>query len=55
MTDRPAGCDGAQRDHDRLEKWANRNLVKFKCHVLPLGKKNPRHQDRLRLIGWKAA
>ncbi|KAK4827299.1 hypothetical protein QYF61_016526 [Mycteria americana] len=34
----------------RLEKWRNRNLMKFskgKCKLLPLGRNNPRHQYTL--------
>ncbi|GAB0181628.1 mitochondrial enolase superfamily member 1 [Grus japonensis] len=39
-----------QEDLDRLEEWANKNLMKFnkdKCKVLHLGKHNPEVQHRL--------
>jgi len=39
-----------QRDQDRLEKWADRNLMKFKkekCRHLHLARKNSRHQNVL--------
>ena len=39
-----------QKDLDRLEEWANKNLMKFskvKCKVLHLGKHNPGVQHRL--------
>ncbi|GAB0196208.1 mitochondrial enolase superfamily member 1 [Grus japonensis] len=39
-----------QEDLDRLEEWANKNLMKFnkdKCKVLHLGKHNPGVQHRL--------
>ncbi|KAK4827771.1 hypothetical protein QYF61_021516 [Mycteria americana] len=42
----PEGHAAIQRDLDRLEKWADRNLMKFNkenCQVLH----NPMHQHRL--------
>lgn len=38
------------RDMDKLEEWANRNLMKLnrgKCKALHLGRKNAWQQDRL--------
>ncbi|KAK4823863.1 hypothetical protein QYF61_007511 [Mycteria americana] len=45
VADTPDGCAAIQRDLDRLEKWAERDLKfkKGKCEVLHLGRNNPMH------------
>ncbi|XP_010116121.1 PREDICTED: pituitary adenylate cyclase-activating polypeptide type I receptor [Chlamydotis macqueenii] len=50
LIDQVVGCAVIQRELDRLEKQAERNLIKFKkekCKVLNLERNNPMHQDRL--------
>uniref|UniRef100_A0A8C3K652 Reverse transcriptase domain-containing protein n=1 Tax=Calidris pygmaea TaxID=425635 RepID=A0A8C3K652_9CHAR len=50
VADTPESCAAIQRDLDRLEGWARKNLMRFnreKCRVLHLVKKNVRYQYRL--------
>ncbi|PKU48882.1 reverse hypothetical protein [Limosa lapponica baueri] len=50
VADTPEGCATIQRDLDRLESWAVRNLMKFKkgrSRVLHLRRNYPMHQYRL--------
>jgi len=50
VTGTPEGCVAIQRDTERLEKWANKNIKEFnmgKCKLLHLRRNNLRHQDLL--------
>ncbi|GAB0204001.1 mitochondrial enolase superfamily member 1 [Grus japonensis] len=50
VADMAEGGAAIQRDLNRLDKWADRNLMKFnkgKCKVLHLGRNNPLHKYML--------
>ena len=50
VVDIPEGHDAIQRDLDRLEQWAQENLMRFnktKCNVWHLGHCNPHYQYKL--------
>ncbi|KAJ7410793.1 hypothetical protein WISP_106189 [Willisornis vidua] len=47
VTETPDGCAAIQRNLDKQEKWANRNVMKFskeRYEVLHLERNNPVHQ-----------
>ena len=50
VADTPEGCAAIQRDLDRLESWAGKNLMKCnkgKCRVCHLGRNNSRFQYKV--------
>lgn len=58
VTDTPDSCVAIQRGLDRLENWAERNLLKFNkgmCKVLHLGMDNLRHQYMLGTSGLESS
>lgn len=56
VTEAPKGRAAIQRDLGKLEKWANRNVMKFNkenYEVLHLGRNNSLHQYMMGSIGSK--
>ncbi|KAK4827174.1 hypothetical protein QYF61_015136 [Mycteria americana] len=54
---RPDGCAAIQKDLDKLEKWAEKNLnpySKGECQVLHLGRNNPGTSTHWGMTSWKA-
>jgi len=52
------GCAAIQKDPNRMEKRADKDLIKFNrwnCQVLHLGGSNPKHQDGLASNSWEVA
>ena len=52
-SDTPEGWDAIQKDLDRLQQWAQVNLMRFnksKCKILHLGQGNPHYQYWATLI-----
>ncbi|KAJ7397061.1 rna-directed dna polymerase from mobile element jockey-like [Pitangus sulphuratus] len=50
VAEAPEGCAAIQRDLERLERWAERNLMRFnkgKCRALQLEGNNLQYQYRL--------
>ena len=55
VVDTVGGSAAIQRCVDRLEKWADRSIVRFtkrKCRILHLGRNNPLYQCRLCTDWW---
>lgn len=55
MADSSEGHTGTQRKLDRLERWAEKNLMKFNKGRLHLQRNGPRHQHMLGESSWKVA
>lgn len=50
VADSSEGCAAIQRELDTLERWIDKNFMKFskgKCKVWHLGKDNSRHRYKL--------
>ena len=47
VADIPEVCVAIQQDVDKLENWTGRNLMRFRCRVLHLGRNNHTYQYRV--------